>query len=207
MTSNNASAAPHPLLPQLLCLTPLLLLLGALFWLFQEEGEIIRWFQAHRAVHPRLEQFAGKFCAYGNALFCGTCLMLGLRKARRGRKPDLRFALALAAYFLSVLSATYFLKRAVSRPRPPGPWERFDFFSPDGERRSFPSGHTVTAFALTLPLAQWVGKVVPPLLCGLYPAVMGLARMYLGRHWPSDLLGSAVLTWLGWFLCWRLAKR
>lgn len=71
---------------------------------------------------------------------------------------------------------------------------------------SFPSGHTLNSTAiigalayLTCWLAQrgWV-RVVAVVAASLWIVAMGLSRVYLGHHWPSDVaLGwSLGLTWL-----------
>jgi undecaprenyl-diphosphatase len=56
---------------------------------------------------------------------------------------------------------------------------------------SFPSGHAATAVAGALA----GGRIVPalsPFLWGL-AALMSVSRIYVGVHYPSDILGGAVL--------------
>jgi putative hydrolase of the HAD superfamily len=66
---------------------------------------------------------------------------------------------------------------------------------------AFPSGHTMsgTAFAAALILIFWPTRWRWPILVGgsLYALGMGLSRMYLAVHWPSDVaagwaMGAAV---------------
>jgi undecaprenyl-diphosphatase len=56
---------------------------------------------------------------------------------------------------------------------------------------SFPSDHTTLAFAAAGAMLYWkrtLGLVV------LASAVLvGIARIYVGVHWPSDILGAAVI--------------
>ncbi|MFA6084843.1 phosphatase PAP2 family protein [Mucilaginibacter sp.] len=58
---------------------------------------------------------------------------------------------------------------------------------------SFPSGHVTTAFAtatsLSLAIPKWY-VIVPSYT---YAAAVGYSRMYLGVHYPSDVLGGAIL--------------
>jgi undecaprenyl-diphosphatase len=54
---------------------------------------------------------------------------------------------------------------------------------------SFPSGHTAGSFAAALTLSRWFPED-RPLLLGIAGAV-GLSRIYLGHHYPSDVLGGA----------------
>ncbi|MBC3386292.1 bifunctional DedA family/phosphatase PAP2 family protein [Pseudomonas sp. SWRI12] len=65
---------------------------------------------------------------------------------------------------------------------------------------SMPSGHSSGAFALFLSLAVLAGRGQPPrlrltwLLLGCLPALaIALSRVYLGAHWPSDIVAGAML--------------
>lgn len=59
---------------------------------------------------------------------------------------------------------------------------------------SFPSGHTTTSFAIAVLLAlmtwrsrfRWMGIVALS-----WAPFVGLSRIYLGVHWPTDVLGGA----------------
>lgn len=66
---------------------------------------------------------------------------------------------------------------------------------------SFPSGHTTYAavicgciFFLAPRLLKWpVAVRTIQVLCVLFIALMGLSRIFLEAHWPSDVLGGLLL--------------
>jgi undecaprenyl-diphosphatase len=101
---------------------------------------------------------------------------------------------ALGAGFVSVGAgqlAFFVLKRVIGRERPcatePHCWSIL--LPPD--RFSFPSGHTITAFAIAISL----GLYYPALLLGLVFCALsvGASRMILGLHYLSDVLAGILI--------------
>ncbi len=101
---------------------------------------------------------------------------------------------ALEAAFVSVgvgQLTFLILKRIIGRERPcatePHCWALL--LPPD--RFSFPSGHTITAFAIALPL----GLYYPALLAGLVFCACSVAasRVILGLHYLSDVIAGVLI--------------
>lgn len=104
-----------------------------------------------------------------------------------------RFA-ALESAFLALGAGQlsfFVLKRLIGRERPCATethcWS--DLLPPD--RFSFPSGHTITAFAITFSL----GLYYPTLLAGLIFCALSVAasRVILGLHYLSDVIVGIVI--------------
>jgi undecaprenyl-diphosphatase len=121
----------------------------------------------------------------------GLWYALGLAVALYGGAQ--RFHALLAATLAVATGVGLFLelKRAFRRKRPcalvPHCW--VDLLPPD--QFSFPSGHTITAFAVAFS----VGGFYPAMLPGLLFCAVSIAasRIVLGMHFLSDVLAGAAL--------------
>ena len=87
------------------------------------------------------------------------------------------------------------IKHLMGRARPSlfdvvGPYH-FDVFSISARFASFPSGHTVTAFTVALALGWFMPRWRWPLLA--VAALVGISRIAVGAHFPSDVLAGALL--------------
>jgi undecaprenyl-diphosphatase len=56
---------------------------------------------------------------------------------------------------------------------------------------SFPSGHTATSFACATVLSALVPRAAPAFY--VLALAIGYSRIYVGVHWPLDVVGGAVL--------------
>jgi membrane-associated phospholipid phosphatase len=112
--------------------------------------------------------------------------------------------LLTAGIFTGLIAAlaSTFLKSWFDLPRPAGLLEDGSFYR-IGEpllNRAFPSGHSITAFAIasTLYFSVDSEKRRPMLLIFVLAAMVGLSRSAVGAHWLTDVLaGAGVGMWCG----------
>jgi undecaprenyl-diphosphatase len=110
-----------------------------------------------------------------------------------------RFAAVSAAAIAACTGVVLFmwLKKATHRRRPcaiePHCWAKL--LPPD--QFSFPSGHSITAFAFAVPFALFYPTLGPGVLFCAFSIAM--SRILLGMHFLSDVLaGSAIGALLGY---------
>ena len=123
-------------------------------------------------------------------ILLSRCLLFIKRTRRFGTAMAL--GLTIGAIFVNL-----FLKVVVARPRPYAD-EASVFYSLwliMGQHvesdMSFPSGHTNAAFATMVPLFILGNKKVSWLAL-VFGVLMGISRIYLVVHFPSDVLGGLI---------------
>jgi undecaprenyl-diphosphatase len=145
--------------------------------------------QEHRS--PNLDEIAVTFTLIGEfryMLIFSVLLTVLLLVARQWRQ-----AIFAGSTMLITALANTGLKHFFARMRP-------EILTEPLTSYSMPSGHASGSFAMFLALAVLAGRGQPPrlrltwLLLGCMPALaIALSRVYLGVHWPSDILAGAML--------------
>lgn len=116
----------------------------------------------------------------------GTILLLIPEKTR---KIGWMSALALLG---SLMLNNNLIKNLVARPRPFTVLSDLSILIPKPGEFSFPSGHTSSSFAAAAVFYRHLPKKIgiPALvLAGL----IGFSRLYVGVHYPTDVLAGAVM--------------
>ena len=101
------------------------------------------------------------------------------------------YALAMAITGLVAGTAAQIVKLVVGRARPEL-WLGHAHYAP-GSSTSFPSGHTVGAFALAGVLVFSSRSVVLRVIAVVLACAVGLSRILAFRHWTSDVVASAAI--------------
>ncbi len=111
----------------------------------------------------------------------------------------------LAAMLVTV-AVTEALKFAIGRLRPDEVYVNVNVLRPalfpEFTDPSFPSGHTSRAFLLVAVVGLHGRKWLPVLLP--YGILAGLTRVYEGAHYPSDVLGGALVGLAIGIAFWRM---
>lgn len=184
----------------------LVILLG-LSWLCQEVWEkevfgfdttVLLWL--HQWANPVLDAVMIKVTTLGNPKFVVVVVVFGLGWLwwRQHRLEAKVFAIAC----LGALILNQGLKLFFAKPRPQL-WTRLISES----SFSFPSGHALgslvlygfLAYVLSMQFsrfAHWIYSLAAGLI-----AAIGISRLYLGVHWPTDVLAGYAVGFLWLMFC------
>ena len=158
---------------------------------------ILDWIQTHLrcglldAVLPVISWT----CNHGELwILLALCLVIYKRTRRQGWT-------VATALVLDLVCCNLLLKPLIGRIRPFAVNTAVELLIPPPLDASFPSGHTAASFAAVFALRASGSPLWKPALA--VAAAIAFSRLYLYVHWPSDVLGGALL---GAFLGWAAGK-
>lgn len=135
---------------------------------------------------------------WGMIFILSACVLLCFKRTR------MLGLVGLTAILLDALVVNVGLKHLIMRPRPFELDPSLSIIIPFPLDSSFPSGHTAVAFAFSAAMAP------SKALSNAFTAVavcMGLSRVYLCVHYPTDAFGGMIIGGLCGFLAlliWKL---
>jgi undecaprenyl-diphosphatase len=132
-------------------------------------------------------------------------VLLALVLAVVWRRPAIFVGTGSAA-LVSALTVTP-LQDAIGRHRPPLLIHTLRPLVRVPHHGSFPSGHTTTAFACAFVLAGLVRRRRDRVGLYVLAAAIGFSRLYVGVHFPLDVLAGAVLGTLYGFVVLQVVRR
>jgi undecaprenyl-diphosphatase len=147
-----------------------------------------------RDVHTRLPTVVDRLVLVLPWLGTNITILPGIAIASfilaKRRRRDLIAVLIVAAAGNYIIA--FFLKYALNRPRPTLFTARGEYTGP-----SYPSGHAMLAtsvlFVIAYLLRRERGWRWPYFVVFIFGLLTIYSRLYLGVHWPTDVLAGAVL--------------
>jgi len=168
---------------------------GLISWVRTRERILLKWANRRASQRGMRAWLGGWFSIIthmGGATFTlGTALLVALLGDGAWRTAALQSAAAVIVSHLPVALVKHKFRRLRPHQALPGVLT--------GRKplidSSFPSGHTTAIFAWMLPWLQADASLLPWLLPLVFIIGISVAwsRMYLGLHYPSDVVAGAVL--------------
>ena len=126
--------------------------------------------------------------------------------ARGSARGEVLRAMVLSFALCEVI--TQVLKRLADQPRPTASIPGLDVhgYPKDPFGNAYPSAHTSVVVGLVAALWPWL--TWPQRVVGVATALLvALNRLYIGAHWPVDVVGGAAIGLLSGCVCWLVAAR
>ena len=140
----------------------------------------------------------------GGIFWIILALILLIPKKTRGAGISALLALGIGALITNVA-----IKNIVARIRPYDTITELVLLIERQHDFSFPSGHTCASFAAAYALYRTLPRKWG-IACIILAALIALSRLYVGVHYPSDVLGGLAVGlfagWAGWKLQEKIAQ-
>lgn len=138
----------------------------------------------------------------GDGLVCAVLLLPWVRK-----NPERAWGGLLGAVLMVVILRLF--KNLLSLPRPLGvlPEDLVTVIGPGHRRSAFPSGHTATMALFAGVWALTASRRIVSWVALSFALLVGVSRMAVGVHWPTDVLAGLALGWVSAWIGLRWALR
>lgn len=170
--------------------------------IINSDSAILLWIQEHlrAAWTTPAVTFITHLGDHGLFWIAVTLALLAFRRTRR-------IGLVCAVSMLIGLTVTNLaLKNWVARPRPYDVIENLECLVGIQKDPSFPSGHTTNSLACACVIFRMAPrKYGAPALA--LAVLIALSRLYVGVHYPTDIIGGAVIGVGGALIALRLYRR
>ncbi|SRR5258708_2392136 len=147
---------------------------------------------------PLMTSIMNTISFFGGEMFLGIAIIITIILLIRKHRKD---ALIFSFILFFGLGLNLLLKDFFQRPRP-------HFLSLVHEYSySFPSGHAMNSLVFYVSLSYFIFRntrnkirgLILSILCGVFIISIGISRIYLGAHYPTDVI-AGYAAGLCWFL-------
>lgn len=149
--------------------------------------------------NPILDKLMTAVSSLGDAGWIWIVLTLFFLCTKKYRSMGILMAVSL---ILDMIFTNMFLKPMIARQRPCWVNDTVELISRVPKDYSFPSGHTAASFAAATAMYIRNKKIGTAAL--VLGSLIGFSRLYLYVHFPTDVLGGALLgagcAWLAAYL-------
>lgn len=166
-------------------------IVGIYLLMITKQGDVVLF--VNSLSFPKLDKLVVFFDFFGHGMFALIAVAFFLLY-RLGYGLQLWLSFGFVTLFSHLLKRIVFLQH--NRPL----WhlyfddlDRYISLAPINYLRSFPSGHSMTAFALATVLAFWVKSTFWQSVLFLYALTVSIGRIYLCQHFFVDTLWGAML--------------
>lgn len=155
---------------------------------FQLDGNILLWIQEYIR-NDFLTPIFKFITSLGDEGYVWIAIAIMLLFVKNYRKVGLMVGASLLG---SLVFNNMLIKNIVARPRPYRMIETLTILIPEPGEYSFPSGHTSSSFAAGVVLYLMLPKKygIPAMILAF---LIGISRLYVGVHYPTDVLGGMVM--------------
>lgn len=181
------------------------------------EIEVFRWLNSWAGVTGFLDTaiiFRAVFMAYW--MLAGVVIFVAISLHPKFRSKFTKHLELAGLAIISGITARYVITELIrffyNRPRPfeiLGKESDFVQLLDHAVGGSFPSGHASFAFAIATAVSFYYPKI--SILFFLAAVSLGISRVAAGIHWPSDILGGAIVgvgtAWIIRYLFGKFIKK
>ena len=125
----------------------------------------------------------------GSVILALIALYFIIKGSRSGKIAGVA---VLASCVLEVIVVNGILKNLIARPRPFVTYDEVIPLANILSEHSFPSGHTALVFSMAFVIYKLFPKIFGNVAI-VIACLVGFSRVYLGVHYPSDVLAGIVV--------------
>ncbi len=170
---------------------------------FQSLDTQLLLFINHNITNPVFDVLMPALSLRGYLLVIPFILGMFLRGAKQKNSQGKTYIIVAVWTFLIACCAVYaaewvedWMKDTIARVRPCHAIEGIRLILPCPKSFSMPSGHAITSFAFAVPLFYLTRHYIK-MIWRFYPfllaVLVAISRIYLGFHYPTDMLVGAMM--------------